>query len=299
MDAVTGRSEENIDEEQMEKGFRESVSYLRSQHEATMEAVRKGQTIPKVGSRTADGDIGAPIEIDGESKEKEDDQMDNLETEKELPSNPKGVSFAKEATVIARGDPSTSKIADQVGGASTGGKVSLTHPQPVCENVPKGKASGFSGQAPRGAGVGYTKTGNGDGQAWSQRNAEPEVSKGVSEGSGTDQLAKITEVEMEKDKTLEQMNLSPRKPPDIPKDKPPDKAKKKKTVNVADKPMRVTRFGAVLLELILDLLNALSRSVLIAALWGCFVGDGCSVGAVGLGLGGALLENFTWDPGGW
>nr|GMD92671.1 hypothetical protein Iba_chr14fCG0010 [Ipomoea batatas] len=247
IDAVTGRSEENIDEEQMEKGFRESVG------------IKKGQSIPTVGPRSVDGDIGAPIEIDGEieTKEKEDDQMDNPETEKELPSNPKGVSFAKEATVIMRGDPSTSKIVDQVGGSSTGGKV--TQPQPVCENVPKGKASGMSGQAPRGAGAGYTKTGNGDGQAWSQRNAEPEVSKGVSEGSGTDQLAKIAEMEMEKDKTLEQMNLSPRKPPDIPKDKPPDKAKKK-AVSVADKPMRVT------------------RSKLIAAPRGCSVGDDCFEG---------------------
>nr|GMC61989.1 hypothetical protein Iba_chr02bCG25270 [Ipomoea batatas] len=59
---------------------------------------------------------------------------------------------------------------------------------------------------------------------------------GINKGQNT----QIAEVEMEKDKTLEQMNLSPRKPPDIPKDKPPDKARKK-AVNVADKPMRVTR----------------------------------------------------------
>nr|GMC71019.1 hypothetical protein Iba_chr03aCG21240 [Ipomoea batatas] len=361
MDAVTGRSE---DEEHMERGFRESLSYLRSHHAATMAAVgiKKEQAIPKAGPGNANGDIGAPIEIDGEieTKEKDDDQIDNVEAEKELPSNPKGVSFAKEATVIMRGDPSTSKIAekttDQVGGSSAGGKVNLTQSQPVCENAPKGKTGGMSGQTPRGVGTGYAKTGNGDGQAWSQRNAgipvginnfdgiadwdegekekedknegeksedeqggrvevmekegegetegeneesdeeseddgdsdhdtEPEVSKGVSEGSGTDQLAKIAEIEIEKDKTLEQMNLSPRKPPDIPKDKPPDKARKK-AVNVADKPMRVT------------------RSKMIAALRGCSVGDDCFEGvrrwfggygvlegAVGLGLDGALQKH--------
>nr|GLL43424.1 uncharacterized protein LOC109147873 [Ipomoea trifida] len=74
----------------------------------------------------------------------------------------------------------------------------------------------------------------------SDHEAGAEVSVGISEGSGTDQLAKKAEMEMDLDKNLQQMNLSPRKPPDKPPDKPKGKAKKQ-AANPVDKPMRVTR----------------------------------------------------------
>nr|GMC81210.1 hypothetical protein Iba_chr04bCG1850 [Ipomoea batatas] len=69
-----------------------------------------------------------------------------------------------------------------------------------------------------------------------------EVSLSVSEGSGTEQLAKKAEMEMDMAKDLTQLNLSPKKPPDKPPSKPPDKPPgKQKQQKQQDKPKRVTR----------------------------------------------------------
>nr|GMD51200.1 hypothetical protein Iba_chr11bCG0040 [Ipomoea batatas] len=89
-----------------------------------------------------------------------------------------------------------------------------------------------------GKGVGGSKIGEG---VREEEQQDKDQEEGI-EGSGTEQLAKKAEMEMDMAKDLTQLNLSPKKPPDKPPSKPPDKPTgKQKQQKQQEKPKRVTR----------------------------------------------------------